>query len=289
MSISAAEVKRLRETTGAGMMACKNALTETNGDFDAAIDLLRKKGEAKAAKRADKTAAEGRIVIAANDNNAVMVEINCETDFVGRDENFIGFSDALVNAALSNNVADLEAALALKPDNGAESFEVWRKELISKLGENVQARRLTSLKASSIGQYCHGGRIGVLVALEGSDAELARDIAMHIAASQPLAVDETGVPAATIEKEKEIFTAQAKESGKPDNIIEKMIEGRIKKFLKEVCLLDQPFVKNPEQTVGALLKEKSAKVLSFVRYELGEGIEKEKTDFAAEVMAQVKG
>lgn len=289
MSISAADVKKLRESTGAGMMACKNALTETGGDFSAAVDLLRKKGEAKAAKCADKTAAEGRIVLAANDHFAVMLEVNSQTDFVARDKGFVEFSDKLANAALEKGATDLATALALKPDNDADSFEAWRTKLVSTLGENIQVRRLAHAESSVIGHYCHGDRIGVLVALEGGNVDVARDIAMHIAASNPLAIDETQVSADVIEKEKEIFSAQAKESGKPADIIEKMVEGRVKKFLKEVCLLDQPFVKNPDQTVGALLKEHNAKVISFVRYELGEGIEKEQQDFAAEVMAQIKG
>ncbi len=291
MSVSAADVKKLREQTQAGMMACKAALEETGNDFSAAVDLLRKKGEAKAAKVAGKTVAEGRIAIAmAPDNKtAVLLEVNCQTDFVGRDENFVAFSDELAQAILHNEANDIAAALALAPAKSAKTFEEWRTQLVSKLGENIQARRFAKLEANMVGQYCHGNRIGVLVALDVVDEALARDVAMHIAASNPLAISAAGVPAEVIAKEKEIFTAQAKETGKPDNIIEKMIEGRVSKFLKEVSLVDQGFVKNPDQTVGQLLKEKKATVLRFERFELGEGIEVEEQDFAAEVMAQIKG
>lgn len=291
MSINAADVKKLREHTQAGMMACKRALEETQGDFQAAIDLLRKNGEVKAAKIAGKAIAEGRVLIAANGDNtaAMMVEVNCQTDFVGRDENFVAFSDQLAEAMLKNNIVCTEKALTLKPNNNHDSFDAWRKELINKIGENIQLRRAVKLDSKgAIGQYCHSNRIGVLVALDKADEALARDIAMHIAASNPLAITPDEVSADLIAKEKEIFTAQAQESGKPANIIEKMVAGRVSKFLKEVALVEQPFVKDPDLTIAQLLKQKGATVTAFQRYELGEGVEIEQQDFAAEVMAQIK-
>lgn len=292
MSVVSAElVKKLRDQTQAGMMACKKALEETQGNFEDAVDLLRKKGEIKAANCATKTAAEGRVevAIAADNKRAVMAEVNCQTDFTGREANFVAFTQDLARAALQAGAKTVSAALALKPSNQYADFESWRKELVTKIGENIQLRRLVELESQAvIGQYCHGNRIGVLVSLDGGNEELARDIAMHVAASRPIAVSGDQVSPALIEKEKEIFSAQARESGKPDAIIEKMIAGRVSKFLKEVSLLDQPFVKNPEQTISQLLQAHKAKVIAFERFELGEGIEKEVTDFAAEVMAQIK-
>lgn len=291
MTVTAELVKKLRDQTQAGMMACKKALEETQGNFEDAVDLLRKKGEIKAANCATKTAAEGRVevVISADGKRASMVEVNCQTDFTAREANFVAFTQELAQATLKAGVKDAQAALALKPSNQHENFDAWRKELITKIGENIQLRRLAELECSGIvGQYCHGNRIGVLVSIEGGNEELARDIAMHIAAAKPMALSSEQVSKAVIDKEIEIFTAQAQESGKPAAIIEKMVAGRVSKFLKEVSLVDQPFVKDPEQTIAQLVQAHKAKIIAFERFELGEGIEKEVTDFAAEVMAQIK-
>jgi|SRR3989339_1379901 len=291
MTVTAELVKKLRDQTQAGMMACKKALEETQGNFEDAVDLLRKKGEIKAANCATKTAAEGRIevTISADGKRAAMVEVNCQTDFTAREANFVAFTQELAQATLKAGVKDAQAALALKPSNQHESFDAWRKELITKIGENIQLRRLAELECSGrVGQYCHGNRIGVLVSIEGGNEELARDIAMHIAAAKPMALSSEQVSKAVIDKEIEIFTAQAQESGKPAAIIEKMVAGRVSKFLKEVSLVDQPFVKDPEQTIAQLVQAHKAKIIAFERFELGEGIEKEVTDFAAEVMAQIK-
>jgi len=293
MAITAAMVKELRERTGAGMMECKKALVETDGDIDAAIEHLRKTGMAKADKKAGRTAAEGQVAIKLSDDGklAAIVEVNCETDFVAKDENFRNFVDAVAEQVLANNPADLDALLAL-PMTGQEGQTIGEalKALIAKIGENMAIRRFAIIEASGqLHTYMHGNRIGVVVDLEGGDATLGKDIAMHIAASRPMTVAEADVPADVIEKEKEIFAAQAAESGKPPEIIEKMIGGRIKKFLKEVTLLGQPFVKNPDQTVEQLLKEAGATVAGFTRFEVGEGIEKKQENFADEVMAQVKG
>jgi len=293
MSITASMVKELRERTGAGMMECKKALQETNGDMEEAITSMRKRGQAKAAKRAGKIAAEGVVVIESNDNNkqASMIEVNCETDFVARDTNFKAFTSTLVKRCIETNAEDAQALLqAAAVDGEDQTLEQVRQELIVKIGENVQLRRVASLASDGVvGAYNHGDRIGVIVSLDQASPELAKDVAMHIAATNPQAVDANSVPTELIEKEREIFSAQAKESGKPDNIIEKMVTGRIAKFLKEICLLDQPFVKNPDQTVGDLLKAEKASVIGFVRFEVGEGIEKETQDFAEEVKAQVQG
>lgn len=282
MSITASQVKELREMTGCGMMDCKNALVEVNGDSEKAVELLRKKGIAKADKKAGRIAAEGVITIKANGHEAVMLEINSETDFVARDKNFTSFVEKVSEAALKNKIDTIEKLSAQEVDG--KPIEELRKELIIKVGENIHIRRIIHIETSGhIGIYLHGTKIGVLVVTKGGDEALAKDVAMHIAASKPQVVLPKQVAAEVIAKEKEIFIAQAKESGKPDNIIEKMVEGRIKKFLNEVSLIGQPFVKNPDQTIEALLKEKKASVEIFVRYELGEGIEKEKIDFAKEV------
>ncbi|HEB66878.1 MAG TPA: elongation factor Ts [Gammaproteobacteria bacterium] len=293
MAITAAMVKELRERTGAGMMECKKALVETNGDIDAAIEHLRKTGMAKADKKAGRTAAEGLVVIKTSDDGkrAAIVEVNCETDFVAKDENFRKFVDAVADQVLANNPADLDELLNL-PMPGEEGTTIGEalKALIAKIGENMAIRRFAIIEASGqLHTYMHGNRIGVVVDLEGGNDTLGKDIAMHIAASRPMTVSEADVPAEVIEKEKEIFAAQAAESGKPPEIIEKMIGGRIKKFLKEITLLGQPFVKNPDETVEQLLKKENAKVAGFTRYEVGEGIEKKQENFADEVMAQVKG
>jgi elongation factor Ts len=289
MQITASQVKELRERTGAGMMECKKALTEAGGDMEAAIEAMRKSGAAKAVKKAGRIAAEGQVVVAMSDDarTAVLLEVNCETDFVGKDESFEQFSAAVAARALAEAPADLEALMELDLDG--KSVETARQELISKVGENVQVRRFVRLESEGerLGSYRHGVRIGVLVDLEGGDAELARDLCMHIAASRPICVDEDQVPQENIDKEREIFSAQAAESGKPPQIVEKMVEGRIKKFLGEITLLGQPFVKQPDLSVAQLLKEKGATVKRFVRFEVGEGIEKKTENFADEVMAQV--
>ena len=292
MAISAAMVKELRERTGAGMMDCKRMLTETNGDMDAAIDLMRKSGAAKADKKAGRIAAEGRVMISLADDKkeGAIVEVNCETDFVAKDENFISFTNAVATQCLSDKPADVAALSDLPLDSG-ESIGETRANLVAKIGENIQVRRFELLNAADadaeLSYYQHGERIGVAVVLKGGDDALGKDIAMHIAASRPICVSENEVPAEVLEKEKEILIAQAQDSGKPMEIIEKMIQGRMRKYLAEVTLLGQPFVKDADQTVAQLLKAAGAEVVSFVRYEVGEGIEKKTEDFAAEVMAQV--
>ena len=291
MAITAALVKELRERTGAGMMECKKALVEMNGDIEAAAEHMRKTGMAKADKKAGRAAAEGLVVIKTSDDGktAAIVEVNCETDFVAKDDNFRNFVDAIADKVLAAKPADLDGLLALPLADGA-SVEESRKALIARIGENMNVRRFTIIEAKGkLASYMHGTRIGVVVDLEGDSDELGKDIAMHIAASKPVCVDESGVSPDLIAKEKEIYTAQAQESGKPAEIIEKMVMGRVQKFLKEVTLLGQPFVKDPDQTVEKLLKGANAKVASFVRYEVGEGLEKKSENFAEEVMAQVKG
>lgn len=289
MSISAAEVKALRERTGAGMMECKKALVETGGDIEAAIEAMRKSGLAKADKKAGRTAAEGRIALAVEGKSAVLVEVNCETDFVAGGDDFAAFADGVAQAALKSSPDDVEALSALEFDGG-ETVDTRRRELVAKIGENINVRRFERISSEGmLGRYVHGVRIGVLVDLEGGDEELAKDVAMHIAASNPVCVGPEDVPADVLDKEREIHRAQAEQSGKPAEIVEKMIEGRLRKYVNEIALTGQPFVKNPDQSVGALLKEHGARVLRFVRFEVGEGIEKEETDFASEVMAQVQG
>jgi len=291
MAITAALVKELRERTGAGMMECKKALVETGGDIDAAIEAMRKSGLAKADKKAGRTAAEGLIVFKASEDGkqAVMVEVNCETDFVTKGDDFINFANSVAETALKTQPADIDALLAT-PIDGGDTVADTTKALIAKIGENMNVRRFVKRSTEGVlGCYLHGGRIGVMVELEGGDEALARDIAMHIAASNPACVSEDDVPAEMIEKEKEIFAAQAAESGKPPEIVEKMVGGRIKKFLKEVTLLGQPFVKDPDQTVGQLVDKAGARVIGFDRLEVGEGIEKKTENFAEEVMAQAKG
>jgi elongation factor Ts len=292
MQITASMVKELRERTGAGMMECKKALTETGGDMEAAIDLMRKSGQAKADKKADRVAAEGQVMVALSDDaaRAAIVEVNCETDFVAKDENFEKFADQVASLVLTSAPADVQALMAL--DTGDGSLEQARATLVAKIGENVQVRRFERLEAadgSQLGFYRHGNRIGVVLELSGGDAELAKDICMHIAASRPVCVDESQVPQALLDKEREIFSAQAAESGKPPEIVEKMVTGRIKKYLAEITLVGQPFVKDPDKTVSKLLEGAGATVRRFVRYEVGEGIEKKSENFAEEVMAQARG
>ena len=288
MSISASMVKELRERSGAGMMDCKKALVETGGDIDAAIELLRKSGQAKADKKAGRIAADGRIVVATDGNKAVIAEINSETDFVAKDENFIAFVDSVAATALAGNAEDVKALLAESRADG-KIIEAARAELVNKVGENISVRRFARVDAADqLGNYTHGARIGAVVSLSGGDAELARNIAMHVAATNPVCIDEAGVPAATLESERRIITEQAQESGKPPEIIEKMVSGRMAKFLKEITLLGQPFVKDPDVSVGELLEAAGAEVKEFIRYEVGEGIEKKQENFAAEVMSQIK-
>ena len=288
MTITAALVKELRERTGAGMMDCKKALQEANGDIEQAIEEMRKSGAAKAAKKAGRVAAEGVIKIDRDGQTVNICEINCETDFVAKDENFVAFTDKVMSALASNEVEDTETLMSIEV-NG-QSLEVAVQELISKIGEKISIRRFEKVTlAHNAGVYQHGDRIGVVVELEGGDDSLAKDIAMHIAASKPVCVGEDQVPAELLEKEKEIFIAQAEESGKPADIIEKMVTGRMKKYLKEITLLGQPFVKDPDQTIEKLLKTANASVIKFIRYEVGEGIEKKVDNFAEEVMAQAKG
>ncbi len=291
VKITAQMVKELREMTGAGMMECKKALTEAEGSIDNAVDIMRTRGQAKAAKRASKVAAEGVVVTRCSEDglSAMMIEVNCETDFVARDSNFLDFAQQLASSGLEAGVTSVDALMALSP-SGNETFEEQRQALINKIGENVKVRRCQLMTSTGIvGSYNHGSRIGVLVDLNQANADLAKDVAMHVAASNPQAIDESGVDAALIEKEKAIFSEQAKESGKPDNIVEKMVQGRVSKFLKEICLVSQPFVKDPDQTVGQLLKTADASIAQVVRFEVGEGIEKETIDFAEEVKAQVAG
>jgi elongation factor Ts len=285
-------VKDLRERTGLGMMECKAALTETHGDMNAAIDLLRKKAGAKVEKKAGRTAAEGAVgvYLGADRKLAALVEVNSETDFVAKGDDFQAFANAVAAAIAKHNPADVNAVNDIKLDSG-ETVAKTREGLVAKLGENISVRRFVRLAAKSglVASYVHGRKIGVLVEVAGGDETLARDIAMHVAASKPECVSKDQVPAELIAKEKEIFSAQAAQSGKPANIIEKMVEGRIAKFLGEITLLGQPFVKDPDSSVEKLLKSKGATVAGFTRYEVGEGIEKKTGDFAAEVMAQVKG
>lgn len=292
MAITAAQVKELRERTGAGMMECKKALVETDGNIETAIDNMRKSGAAKAEKKAGRVAAEGVIVAKTSDDGkfGVIVEINSETDFVARDDSFKSFTASVVDAALANKTDSVEALNAVTVASG-ETVELARTNLIAKIGENITVRRLQTIETAdgSLGTYIHGGRIGVVVALKGGDADLAKDIAMHAAATNPQFVTPEEISEDVYNREKEIFTAQAIASGKPADIAEKMVVGRMRKFAAEVCLVGQSFVKDPSTTVGDLLKSHSSEVSKLVRLEVGEGIEKAEDDFAAEVMAQVKG
>jgi len=280
-------VKELRERTGAGMMECKKALQATDGDMDRAVEQLRKSGQAKADKKSGRVAADGKIVIAKDGNTAVIVEVNSETDFVAKDENFAAFTEAVATAALQSDAKDVAALAGEKLADG-RVVETARTELISKVGENISVRRFARLSAGTeLGSYTHGGRIGALVAIDGGNDELARDIAMHVAASSPLAVDADAVPADDLERERRLFSEQAAESGKPPEIVEKMVNGRVAKYLKEITLLGQPFVKDPDVSVAKLLDGAGATVQSFVRYEVGEGIEKKTENFAEEVAKQI--
>lgn len=288
--ITADLVKELRERTGAGMMECKKALVAVKGDIELAIDEMRKTGQAKADKKASRVAAEGVVVIKTSGNKVAMVEINCETDFVARDASFKQFAEQVLETVLATEIADIAQLAQTKVVSGEGTVDEVRRNLITKLGENINVRRVAVQKTTGLwGTYNHGGRIGVIVELKGGSDELAKDIAMHIAASRPLVVSQDQVPADVIAKEKEIFIAQSKESGKPMEIIEKMIQGRLHKFLDEMSLVGQAFVKDPALKVSALLKQHKAEVHGFTRFTVGEGIEKEQKDFASEVMAQVNG
>jgi len=290
MSITAKLVQDLRERTGAGLMDCKRALEAVAGDIEAAIEAMRKSGQAKADKKAGRVAAEG-IVLAkssADGKCAAIVEINCETDFVARDEQFKHFADNVVNMALQAKAQSVEQLAKLSL--GTQTVEEARQALVAKIGENIQIRRVACIETSgTVASYVHGSRIGVLVDLVGGDAQLGKDLAMHIAANSPLVVNRNQVPADVIAKEKEIFSAQAQASGKPAAIVEKMIDGRISKFVDEISLMGQPFVKDPNTTVAKLLEQSSAKVNSFTRFAVGEGIEKQTENFVDAVMAQVRG
>jgi elongation factor Ts len=281
-------VKELRERTGAGMMECKKILTETNGDVEIAIEELRKRGAAQADKKAGRIAAEGTIVTLVDGLKGISVEINSETDFTAKDETFMSFAKQVGQAVLVNMPADIEALAASAMADGG-SVEEARQALIAKIGENISVRRFEIVNADAgeiIGAYQHGNKISVLVRLAAGSEDLAKDIAMHIAASKPVCVSADQVPADLLAKEREIFSAQAAESGKPADIMEKMVDGRIRKYLSEITLLGQPFVKDPEQSIEKLLQSAGAEVKQFVRYEVGEGIEKKEDDFVSEVMAQ---
>lgn len=292
MQISASMVKELRDRTGAGMMDCKKALQEAAGDIEAAIDVMRKSGIAKAAKKAGRIAAEGTIVVKPDQagNQAMILEVNCETDFVAKDENFQGFSNQLADALLEQPEATTGSAGELPLNNtGTQTVEDTRQQLVTKLGENISIRRFARLDKTAggtLGIYLHGIRIGVIVDLSTDNPALAKDLAMHIAASNPLCVNEEDVAPQVLENERQIQLAQARQSGKPDAIIEKMVSGRMKKFLRENTLTGQAFVKDPDTSVAALLKANNASVNGFIRYEVGEGIEKKADNFAAEVMQQ---
>ncbi len=286
MAITAALVKELRERTGLGMMECKKALVETDGDIDVAIENLRKASGLKAAKKADRTAAEGVVAVRIADDGSygMLIEVNSETDFVARDDNFLGFTQNVLSSAYETKQADVAAVMA-------GDLEAAREALVQKIGENISVRRITAVapEAGVVGAYVHSNsRIGVLVELKGGTVDLAKDIAMHVAAVNPQVVRPEDMPAEVVEKEKEIIKAQPDMEGKPAEIVEKMVMGRINKFLKETSLIEQPFVKDPELSVGALAKKAGAEVVNFVRYEVGEGIEKAESDFAAEVAAQVQ-
>ena len=283
-NISASQVKELREKTGLGLMDCKKALEESQGDMELAIEELRKTSGIKASKKSGRSAADGLIAIKSQDDQYFMIEVNCETDFVARDDSFVEFTSQTLDSYVSNPESSLEEILA----NGAEDS---REKIVQKLGENIVIRRIAKTKESSVtGSYLHSNqKIGCIVSLEGGDESLANDIAMHASATDPMAVTPSDIPTETVEKEREIFRAQSEGSGKPPEIVEKMIEGKVAKFLSEVSLTEQDFVKDPNMKISQLLKENNATILNFIRYEVGEGIEVEKVDFATEVMSQIEG
>ena len=281
--ISALMVKELRERTGLGMMECKKALVEADGDLERAIENLRKSSGMKAAKKAGRVAADGVVRVAINGGQGTLLEVNSETDFVARDDNFSAFADKVIAKAAEIETTDVASLMT-------EELESARSALVQKIGENVTVRRVAKVDASVIGTYVHSNeKIGVLIGLVGGTAEVAKDIAMHVAAVNPMVVHPDDVDPIVIEKERDIFVAQASNSGKPPEIIEKMVGGRIRKFLAEISLVEQPFVKDPDHTVGQLAEAAGARIIAMVRFEVGEGIEKEEIDFAEEVMAQARG
>lgn len=282
-------IKELRDATGAGMMDCKKALIESDGDQEAAAELLRKKGLAKADKKASRVAAEGKIVTRSKDNKAVMIEVNCETDFVAKDDNFLGFCDKVASAAIDIDGDSIESLMATEVDG--ETLESTRQAMVAKIGENIQVRRMASRggKGTTVGAYVHMNRIGVLVEIEGGDESVCTDVAMHVAAMNPPFATADQVPADVLDKERQILSEQALESGKPKEIVDKMVEGRIRKYLEEICLVSQNFVKDSGVTVGKYLESKGAKMVGFSRIAVGEGIEKKEDDFAAEVAKMAGG
>ena len=284
-NISASQVKELREKTGLGLMDCKKALQEANGDLDLAIEELRKSSGLKASKKSSRSAADGLIGIKSFEGRSFMVEINCETDFVARDDSFNAFMEEVLEIVSSNADKGLQELLD-------ENIEEQREKLVQKLGENIVVRRIASSdnNADSSGIYLHSNKkIGTIISLQGGSEEVAKDIAMHAAATDPMAISPSDIPGEVIEKEREIYKAQSEESGKPEDIVEKMIEGKISKFLSEMSLTEQNFVKDPNKTINDLLKDSNASIVSFTRFEVGEGIEVEKVDFASEVMSQIEG
>jgi elongation factor Ts len=288
--ITAAMVKELRERTGAGMMDCKKALGETDGNMEEAIEFLRKKGLAAAAKKSDRIAAEGAVVAALKDNKSgVILEVNSETDFVAKNDAFKEFTQELAELIIAESPADVDAFMAVKT-KGGQTVEEFLNSNVAKIGEKLSIRRFVKLDGNNVSTYIHmGGKIGVIVNLDGGDEELAKDLCLHIAASNPKYLDESFVDAAYIEKEKEIFAAKLAEQGKPENMIPNIIKGQVAKLLKEVCLVSQPFVKDPDTTIEKLLAGKGAKIITYTRYEMGEGIEKKQENFAEEVARQIKG
>ena len=288
MTITAGDIMKLRSSTGAGMMDCKGALEEAGGDMDKAAEILRKKGIVKAAKRADKIAAEGKIAAFVSPDNkfGAVVEVNSETDFVAKSDDFSNFANAVAEAIAQNNPADIEALNSVTLSTGKTVTDAI-SELTVKIGEKISIRRFTRYESGVVVAYLHGAKIGVLVEMEGGDAALGNDVAMQIAAANPKSVDRDGVDATLVEKEKEIYAEQLRQQGKPENIIENILKGKMDKFYGEVCLLEQPFIKNEEMTIKQLADQKGAKILAFTRYELGEGIEKKEKDFAAEVAEQM--
>ena len=284
-NISASQVKELREKTGLGLMDCKKALEEANGDLDLAIEELRKSSGLKASKKSNRSAADGLIGIKSFEGRSFMVEINCETDFVARDDSFNAFMEEVLEIVSSNADKGLQELLD-------ENIEEQREKLVQKLGENIVVRRIASSdnNADSSGVYLHSNKkIGTIISLQGGSEEVAKDIAMHAAATDPMAISPSDIPVEVVEKEREIYKAQSEESGKPEDIVEKMIEGKIRKFLSEVSLTEQDFVKDPNKTINDLLKDSNASIVSFTRFEVGEGIEVDKIDFASEVMSQIEG
>jgi elongation factor Ts len=288
--VTVAMIKDLRETTGAGMMDCKKALLEVDGDFELALADLRKKGLAKADKKATRVAAEGKIVAASSGERAVLVEVNCETDFVAKDSSFLDFAQSVAGAALGIEGEDFDSLMGSSVP-GFATVEESRQAIVAKIGENIQVRRLTAMGGPgfTVGSYVHMGKIGVMVQLEGGTEELATDVAMHIAAMNPAYATQEDVPAEAIAKERAVLESQVEDSNKPPEIIQKMIDGRIRKYLEDICLVSQTFVKTNDKTVGKLLSEKGAKMIGFKRLDVGEGIEKKEDDFAAEVARMSAG